>query len=135
MVSFMLFIITLAVIMSISNTETAEKDYYEKDLKYQNTINAREDYKKLKDKIKLEYKKDSKTITIQVPSNLKEAKGILYFIKPDDEKKDFKLPLKTDPQNRQEIDAAKLDKGLWKIEIELEIGDKIYRTDSWNLNL
>jgi len=76
-----------------------------------------------------------KAIKVEIPLQLRRAKGMVYFIKPDASEKDFSLPLKLDEKNEQEIDVKDLEKGTWKVDVEVKSDDKEYKSDSWNLKI
>jgi nitrogen fixation protein FixH len=133
-VTFMLFILTLSYFMVMSNDDSIVKDYYEKDIHYQKTIEAKKNASYLKEKLQLDFDAQKQIILIQVPKELFRVIGKIYFMKPNKVSKDFQVTLQLDSAYQQVIKTEALEKGLWNIEMEFESEGKNYKSQVWSLN-
>jgi hypothetical protein len=63
------------------------------------------------------------TIVISFPSNSQqsEIKGDIYFYRPSDSKRDFKIDIHANSEFRQIIDLDGIESGLWRIKILWEM--------------
>ena len=52
--------------------------------------------------------------------------GEVWFYKPDDNTKDFKLPVVADGQRTFIIDTGKLVPGLWRLKVKWQAADTGY---------
>ena len=69
-----------------------------------------------------------KFLSLTFPKDVK-ASGGLYFYRPANLHKDFLVPINLDNNFSQLLDVSKLDKGLWKLQINWSINNKDYYTE------
>ena len=100
--------------------------YYDKEIKYQQQIDKEERTAKLGEDIKIDY--SGNLLTITFPKDEKPT-GDFYFYRPANLHKDFKIPINTDNNYTQLLDVSKLDKGLWKLQINWSVNKKDYYTE------
>jgi hypothetical protein len=112
---FVIITLVLVVVMMRKDVDLVTPNYYEKELKYQDQINKINNTNKLKEALRVEYT-DGK-ITLNFP-RIGNVSGEVSFYRPSDPKKDFKLEIQADKENKQIVDAAALLKGYWKMKIE-----------------
>lgn len=93
-------------------------NYYEKTLTYQNQIDEADRSKEIDKEIRLEY--SGSQLKIVLPDSIAKDmnSGEVYFYRPSDSNMDFKIPLRADKNNELVLDASKIDKGYWKVQMK-----------------
>ncbi|MCB0722636.1 MAG: FixH family protein [Ignavibacteriae bacterium] len=116
--SFVVFMTgMLAMVFYVFNLkmDLVEDNYYEQDLKYQEHINTLE--KTLKDRENLQIVKKAGSIDIQFPEQGSTPGGEIFFYRPSDAGKDFKINISPDVKRMQNVSTSNLDPGIWKIQV------------------
>ena len=121
-ISFMIFILSMVSQTFRNNAELVSSDYYQKEIEYQQRIEAIRNSKEIDSLVILSTNEQS--ILITIPEGFQE-KGSIHFIKPNDSKKDFIYSFKND-ENLFSFDKVDLSKGVYYIEIELFKSNKSY---------
>lgn len=113
---FFLGIGTMVYKSVTKNIDLVTDNYYEKELKYQEQIDKINNTNRLTEKLKIDF--DGSNVLITYP-NLpgKLITGEISFYKPSDAKSDFKIPVSAGNEMKQVIEAAKLSKGMWKVQV------------------
>jgi nitrogen fixation protein FixH len=125
---FISFILFMVITMSTDkkyNHDLVTPDYYQKELAYQDEIDAEENANKLSSKVKVE--KTSQGILLTFPEELKDKnlKGTVSLYRPSNKKLDFNLSLNV--SNAQMlIPENRLLEGRWDIIINWEDEGKKY---------
>jgi hypothetical protein len=120
MVLFIVFIVVLGVSMVWQTNESAEENYYEKDLVFEEDLKAKKNAVEMDINPEINFEIERKIIVIQflkTISNLK-IEADIYFQKPNNKKLNFKLPLTFDTEFTQRIPTSQLEKGIWNIWIK-----------------
>lgn len=121
MVTFMAFIITLAVIMMRSDSDDlVDQDYYQKGIEYD------KDYIR-----KNRVKEDNAEPEIIVDKSLKitfknPAKGTIRFLHASKQTEDKVLSIDSGTENTVNIPLDEFSTGHWKVMLEWESSDKGY---------
>lgn len=128
MVLFIGFIMTMVVTMITDeryNHEMVTEGYYEKDLAYQNEIDAENNTKALSSEIKMQ--KTSLGMEFLFPEEMMQnpLDGVMQLYRPSNENLDFDLPLHLNG-NRMVIPDGKMVEGQWKVTISWEMQGKPY---------
>lgn len=118
MLLFMGFIMFLVITMTTDDKyshDLVTEEYYERDLYYQNEIDAETNYRELGAQIS--GKRVEAGWELQFPSVIAEAKvnGRVVLYRPSNQKLDSELPLIMDAEGKMLIPADKLVDGIWKI--------------------
>jgi len=121
---FVVFILVLSLIMISKHTESVEKDYYEKDLRYEEEIQAQRNASQFP--VKFHTHQD--TLWVQFEQTISYEKGEIFFFRPDNSKKDFSVPLNLDNNAKQSVYAGNLAKGLWKVQVKWQSGEKKFQS-------
>ena len=121
---FMLILIGIVYVFMNQDVDLVTKDYYGKELKYQDHINKMNNTSESGKEIGISYINNS--VKLVFPDSASDVKpsGSIYFYRPSGSNKDFSLPVEISSGNIQTINAASFDKGLWTIKIEWEMGGK-----------
>lgn len=111
MLTFMSFIVVLAVLMFRSDTDAlVEKDYYEKGLRYDETYRLKAQVLLDSAGPKIAVGKKSVIIAFQIASE-----GTIKFVRTADQLQDRILSFKTAEGNKVEIPLNSLPGGQWKL--------------------
>jgi len=118
---FIVFFLLMNVVVIIfafgEKVDLVTPNYYEKELKYQEEIEAQQKTLDLTEKINVEYQ--SEVLIIQLPKKfaVKELDGNILLYRPSDSSKDVKITLQPDSTGTQLVPTAGLSKGFWKVKI------------------
>jgi hypothetical protein len=126
-IAFIVGMLSMVYIASKQTNEMIDKDYYEKELKYQDLINAAQNLNNLninKDSILFA---ENKILKIKLPTNTFEnfKSGNLELLRLDDIKKDKNIILNPIHGN-QDINMNELFTGNYKIRLFWENASKSY---------
>jgi len=127
-IAFVGFILYFVITMTTNNQydhDLVTEKYYEKELSYQEKINASKNAQNLSEKIKLDKIVDG--LMIKFPKELhgKSLKGKVFLYRPSDKQKDFEVSL-SNIQNYLLVPDNRLLGGRWNISIEFASEDKNY---------
>ena len=101
-------------------------NYYEKTLVYQNKIDEAERSKEFDEEIYVEYLNNQLNFTFPISIAGKMSAGEIYFYRPSDSNKDFKTTFQLDENGELLLDASKIEKGYWKVQIKWLMNDVSY---------
>ncbi len=122
MLSFMTFIIVLAVLMIRSESDDlVESDYYEKGINYNVDYNKKENVINDKAAPKVSIVNNAIVLTFS-----HHAEGKVKLIRTADKRMDQTLVLSTDSANQFQLPMAGKASGLWKLQLDWESNGKPY---------
>ena len=109
--------------------QLVEKDYYKKELRYQQLIDDAGRANNLSTAVKLEQK--DQEIILQMPDEMKGApvEGTAWFYCAYDAKKDRKFPLSLDQQAMQQFDRKQIAAGSYTVKINWVANTVSYYTE------
>lgn len=117
-VSFIAIVLGMVYVASKQTNEMIDKNYYDKEIKYQTLIDAADNLNKVtKDSL---ITQDQQKVNIQIPASLKTnfKAGKLVFLRNDDQKKDLEQTFSPDGTGLYAVEKAKFSKGRYKVRIE-----------------
>jgi hypothetical protein len=122
---FVGIILTLVIICFGHKTELESKDYYVKEIKFQEQIDAATNSDQLANPIT--YKVMDRAVRIVLPKEVMSLgmNGTIFFLRPSDSSKDKNIPLATDEDGIQMIDPGFV-KGVYKMQISFKSMGKDY---------
>ncbi|WP_439128608.1 FixH family protein [Polaribacter sp.] len=120
----MYFVITMSTDNSYSHDLVTEK-YYQKELGFQDEIDAEKNASSLKEKIKIE--RIVKDLKITFPNNFTPNKiqGKVFLYRPSNKQLDFEIPISTSKPYLLVPEKRLLD-GRWNINIVFKYNNKNY---------
>lgn len=123
---FVGLILTLVFTCFGQKVELESPDYYARELKFQNQIDATTNANNLSQPI--EYTVNGKTVELSIPKELltNDMKGEVNFIRPSDSSKDKKIVINTDNGGKQVLFDESFFKGVYKMSINLNSQGKNY---------
>lgn len=127
-VGFIGFIMYMVVTMLTDNTynhDLVTEQYYQKELTYQEEINAQKNAKSLKEKIT--FARTAEGIKINFPEqfNQKLIKGKVFLYRPSNKQLDFEIPISLSNTYLLVPDNRLVD-GRWNIKIDWKYNGKDY---------
>lgn len=128
-IAFVVALIAFVIFTRFNQVDLVDENYYDKEIKYQSTIDKIERTNKLDEPLKIETA-DS-YIRVSYPKLFKssEIKGEITFFRPSDKTKDFTLPVKSDDTGYQVISSSNMTKGMWRMKIDWAVGDSTYYSE------
>lgn len=133
--SFVIFaagIIVMVIVSMSRTTDLVSENYYEQEIKYQDQIDLLKNSGELNKNISLSYSDNKLIFRTDHP---KKLKGEIHFYRTSNAAKDFIIPYDADGAGEQTIPASNLEKGLWKVKLNLNDGkDKFYVEKSIFIN-
>src|SRR5689334_8472286 len=114
--SFVVLIVGMVSYTMTKNVDLVSSNYYEKEIKYQDQIDKINHSKSLKEGLKISYTDGKINLIFPLVTKNGQVTGEINFYRPADSKKDFKTAINTE-NNKQFIITDKMDKGLWKIQV------------------
>jgi len=118
---FMLFIITLAVVIFRNDSDAYDHSYYEKGLDFNSEYNREQQV--FTDGAKPLIKLAGPVLNIDFKG---EVKGKVLFQRPSDEKMDKSLAFQSDPSGQVKIPLAQFTRGRWQLTFEWSSNSKQY---------
>ena len=106
--------------------DLVEKDYYPKELNYEQQIIKRNNLRELGEQIRLTQYKN--TLNLSFPSSQKydEVEGEILIYRPSDARADITVQIKLDTLNSQTINADKLLNGKYIVKVDWTYQDKSF---------
>lgn len=126
---FVGLIVSLVVIcINQKDIFLVSKNYYEKEIMYQDQIDLVTNTMELREKPGIRYNQESQNVVVSFPSNFQKEGiiGTIFFYRPSDATMDFSHPIRLLEQGQQVISTQSLKQGLWKIEIAWTLENESY---------
>lgn len=114
---FVLLIVTLVGLSMGINTELESKDYYAKELAFQDRIYASQNENKLIKTINYEISEKQFILSLDAAQINSTFSGNVFFYRPSDSSLDKDFPILFDSNGKQEINLNKFKKGVYKVQI------------------
>ena len=121
MVLFMVFILSLVVVLSSKGSELTTEDYYLKDKNFQQNINARQLAMDIKNPAIV--KVENKLLSIVFKENRVASSVMISFTRPNDKSLDREVKIGTTPAT---VPVKFLEKGNYDMTITYQIDGKKY---------
>jgi hypothetical protein len=132
-----IYVIAILTFVGFSTTQKinlVSKDYYPKEIEYQQQIDKIKNSQELKDQI--EITQENGNLLIQFPANMhNQVKGEILFYRPADYESDSKTAIDIDENGLQKLNTNQLLKGMYTIKIDWEHnGIGYYKEEAIYLN-
>lgn len=127
-ISFMGFIMFFVITMTTNNQydhDLVTEKYYEKELSYQDKIDASRNAQNLRENITFDQTADGLKIKFPKEFQGETLKGKVFLYRPSDKQKDFEVSL-SKIQNYLLVPDNRLLDGRWNISIEFKHENKNY---------
>ena len=128
MIVFSLFVTGIVVLVIKSSRQSQElvtTGYYEKELVYQETIDAKKNSASLAEPVSVSYK--NRSIQIKFPSEMRgsEIAASVHLYSPSDEKQDRKIVVTTSDATVN-LDASDVKPGKYYVKISWQKGERTF---------
>lgn len=123
---FLIITIGMAAYMMSMDVELVTEDYYEKELVYQERIDAINRAAMLPEKMILNVEEDSLKIVFPKIFPPEKIKGEVDLYRPSNEKMDVKFPIALDSTSTVRIPREKLSNGFWKVKVDWKVNSVQY---------
>lgn len=122
-VIFMLVTIATVIFMMNQDVDLVSDNYYQKGIEYQTQIDNVKRTNNLADPLKIEF--NGTSILLLYPRSLldKNIKGDIFFYRPSDSSKDFRVPLSLSELS-QVIPVKGLESGFWRVQVNWNINNE-----------
>lgn len=128
---FVLGMLGMVWLASRQSNEMIDDNYYEKELAYQEIIDAQQNLADLTDQNLVEQNIHEVIITLPYGAFEKLEKGHIELMRTDDEKKDIRQTIVPNGSNRRTISKSDLTKGMYKARIRwTNDGHEYYKEES-----
>lgn len=129
--AFILFAFFIGYMVRLAmqtDVDLVSKDYYKKEIAYQQHMNQVAETNKLTSQITLVQATAAQQLSMVFPVNFANQKisGTIYFFRPSDAKLDFELPVQLNTELQQHVATSQLAKGLWRVQINWLANNKAY---------
>lgn len=129
LVVLILFLVGMGAMLTIAmqqKNEMMDSDYYVKELKHQELIDAANNLNALDEAMRIADTLDQ--IMIKIPDLAAHSieNGFIEFIRPSDQTKDLKLALRPNQFGQQFVSKQTLSRGQYLIRVSWRVGDKPY---------
>jgi hypothetical protein len=125
---FVLFILILVAFASFQTFHLVEKDYYRKEINYQERIDKIKRTATLNNGVIVSQDQTGRILNIQFDDDLdfENITGKIHFFRPSDARLDYFVPIQINDSGIQTIDLDGKEKGMWRVKIEWVIDDSGY---------
>ena len=116
---FVLFIGNMVRQAMGTEVDLVSKDYYQKEIAYQDHIDQVEATRLLEDQVRIVHAPAAGQLSLDFPvsSRPPAGQGQVRFFRPSDAQLDFELPLQLNAEGQQHISTGKLARGRWRVQV------------------
>ncbi len=112
---FLIIMGVMAYIAFNQRVDLVTKNYYEKELKYQNDIAKQQNAFDLKNRVQIEQFPGKLAITFPIEEVGNNISGDVSFYRASDSRDDIQFTLQIDSTGKFQIPLTRVKKGLWTI--------------------
>ncbi len=124
MIIFAGIMATMVTIAMRQNIDLVDKNYYKKELAFQEQIDGMQNSKN-NEALEIYMINNDPNIYFQFKDKVND--GEIHLFRPSNAEFDLKLPIKTDKDRKQIVSMENLEKGLWRVKVTwTSKGDSYY---------
>jgi hypothetical protein len=113
---FVALILFLVVKSSLQKIDLVSSDYYKQEIEFQSRYEEESRANNLSQN--LSWMVTSQNIEFTFPEGMKDLKGEIYFMKPNNKEQDLRVPVSVDIRNVQSINTTDLDPGVYRLQVQ-----------------
>jgi hypothetical protein len=125
MILFMLFIVTLVVMMSRESVSLVETNYYERGMQYENELRKHANTKGLDHKLEYDAQKRQIVFTSAMGG---KVNGIAKFYRPSDSNMDFEKSFTLNEYGACTLSTDGMQVGVWRLTMEWQLNNDTLAT-------
>ena len=114
---------TMVTIAMKQNIDLVDKEYYKKELAYQEQIDKMTNTVQHK-AIQVSLDENQPLIVLNFKESVND--GEIHLFRPSNAKEDLRITLATDEKGLQTIPYSKLSSGFWRIKLDWAVGENEY---------
>lgn len=128
-IGFVLLILFMVVMAMRQKIELVTPDYYAKELKFQQEIDAMNNASLLSANLQVEL--HSNTVLISFPEEFKgkSIQGNALMFRPSDSSLDISFPIELNEEGKMILQSEKFKTGLYKLTVKWNADDKNYQSE------
>ena len=125
---FMLCVIGVVIASRFQQVDLVSRDYYDKEIKYQDHIEKVKRSQAVEKQIAIENIAGEKALIVRLPAGVaaSAATGKLKLFRPSNASLDRSFDLKFDAMAAQRVEYGQLARGLWKIKLDWQVDTLMY---------
>lgn len=124
--SFAAFILFLVYKTTTVNIDLVTKDYYKKELAYQEQINKVKRTNSLQEPLKWAIQNNGVVFSFPKETVGGKVKASVLFYRPSDSDKDLKVEVTPDTSGTCIVSSEKLTKGVYRMQVDWSVNDVAY---------
>lgn len=128
-IGFVLLIMFMVVLAMNQKIELVTPDYYAKELKFQQEIDAMNNAGTLSGNIQVEIQNKALLVSFPKEMNNMDIKGEVLMYRPSDSSLDVSFPLELNEERKMLLKSEKFKTGLYKLIVKWEVEGKNYLTE------
>ena len=123
--------VAFVVFCNLHPTDLVAADYYEQEVRYQQEMERVQRTQRLTEPSNVSFIPEQRLIRVSVPAAHAGADltGVIHLYRPSDATLDKHLKMETNAKGQQDIDAGRLEPGLWKVKVQWKAGGEEYVLD------
>lgn len=126
---FILMVLFMVFLASTQKIELVAPDYYAKELKFQQEIDAMNNAGMLSANLNVELQQNSVEITFPEDMKGKHIKGEAQMFRPSDSSLDVTFPLELNHEGKMILQSDKFKTGLYKLTVKWMADGKSYQSE------
>ncbi|MEO1625829.1 MAG: FixH family protein [Bacteroidota bacterium] len=124
--TFVVLMVSMVIRASQNKPDLVTKNYYEKDIRYQEHYDKLRNQKELDQALSVEYLATEGVVEFQFPTDAGTPSGNIHFFRPSNSFQDVHLPIRIDETNKMRVRSDRLPKGLWRVKVDWKAVGKEY---------
>lgn len=124
---FVVGMLWLVLTASRQPLDLVSEDYYAREMRFQERIDARRNSNDLDQKLRFSWTAATKELQVEWPEAIEDATGTLLLYCPADATRDREFPIT--PSNST-LDLNDLASGFWRVQLDWQAGGKTYFDES-----
>lgn len=133
--TFAVFISGIATLVTLavhSDQDLVREDYYEQEIRYQHQIDRESRTAPFSKELGCRFDPASAKVEVRIPAEhaQQHAVGTVKFYRPSDARLDREVPLQVNASGVQEVSAAKLQAGLWRLRVTWKVNGEEYYSEN-----
>lgn len=121
--SFVVAVVGVVIASRFQQVDLVSKDYYDKEVRYQEQINRQKATQELGYQLQSKYDKGNGSLALRFPDGIDAAgvSGHAVLFRPSNASLDKKFELAVPVDREQLFNCGKLVPGLWKLKVEWQL--------------
>lgn len=124
--AFVVGMLTFVVTVYRQTNDLVSKDYYARELAYQDRIDARSNSQLLEEPFQFEWLSDRRQLQLRFPEAAAMSKATLHLYRPSDASQDQVFALQGGADTLSSVDLSMLSAGFWRVQLDWEAEGRVF---------